>query len=332
MRQCMLALTLFWLSSEALAAEQAKPLGEVKFHGDLGKDSEAVSAIGVAGRFVILGGDEKRHVYVFKPSGPDYELARSIKLSDGDGEMDIEGIACDGTTVYVTGSHCKTRKKVKADASYEENRKQIATVEDRPSREVLVRFELDSEGDASNVSKSSLKTVIGNTAIGNTVLLKPFTHSASKENGVDIEGLAIRDGSVYAGFRGPVLAQNYVPVLKCKFAEQITSADVLFVDLEGRGIRDLTRSRDGLLVLAGPIGDGPGSYQLYAWDGQDCLPGARDAGSTGKCRLLCEIPDHGGKAEGIAVLKETDSAFEILIVYDGLENGGARRFQVTKRD
>jgi hypothetical protein len=60
------------------------------------------------------------------------------------------------------------------------------------------------------------------------------------------------------------------------------------------------------------------------------LPGERDAGSMGKCRLLCKIPDYGAKAEGITLLNETDSSYEFLIVYDGLENGGARRFQLTK--
>src|SRR5262245_60839271 len=78
-----------------------------------------------------------------------------------------------------------------------------------------------------------------------------------------------------AGFRGPVLRENYTPVLRFTFAVPVIESDLLYVNLGGRGIRDLTRARGGLLVLAGPVGDGPGSYQLYFWDGKDCLPGTR---------------------------------------------------------
>src|SRR4030095_15559862 len=102
---------------------------------------------------------------------------------------------------------------------------------------------------------------------------KSFGAIASKENGVDAEGLAVRDQRLYIGFRGPVLRGNFTPILRCRFGSPIGEPEVLFVNLGGCGVRDLARVDGGLLILAGPVGDGLGSYQLYLWDGRDGVPG-----------------------------------------------------------
>ena len=49
--------------------------------------------------------------------------------------------------------------------------------------------------------------------------------------------------------------------------------------------------------------------------------------------LLGEIPPReGGKAEGITVLEETDSSYEVIIVFDGLDKGSPMRYRVLKRE
>src|SRR5262249_20245462 len=147
----------------------------------------------------------------------------------------------------------------------------------------------------------------------------------------DIEGITIADGHVFAGFRGPVLRENHTPIMKFTFAKPIVTTELLFVNLGGLGIRDMTRARGGFLILAGPVGDGPGAYQLCFWNGRDCLPGDRPVGTAGRIVLLCNVPTpDDAKAEGLALLKETDFAYELLIVYDGLKDGGATRFRVSK--
>ena len=65
-----------------------------------------------------------------------------------------------------------------------------------------------------------------------------FGSIASKENGIDAEGLAVRDQKLYIGFRGPVLRGNFTPILRCRFGSPITEPEVLFVSLGGRGVRD----------------------------------------------------------------------------------------------
>lgn len=159
----------------------------------------------------------------------------------------------------------------------------------------------------------------------------------SKENGVDIEGIGAMGESLYLGFRGPVLRGNWAPVMKLEFEDQ-KKYEFLYVNLGGRGIRDITRVSDGFLLIAGPVGDGPTSYQLYHWDGKDMIPGEdRDPKDVGKVILLGEIdppmsvdPPARAKAEGIVVLTQRGPKYDLILVYDSGANGAAQRFRVSK--
>ena len=149
-----------------------------------------------------------------------------------------------------------------------------------PFRSILARFRLAADGGHSDLATTTLRSVIaGKTA------LQPFAQIPCKENGVDIEGLAVRDGLLRVGFRGPVYQRGFVPVLTCTFANPVTAADTLYLNLGGRGIRDLERVEGGFLVLAGPVSDVPVSFQLYFWDGTDCVPGGAAATAPGSSRL-----------------------------------------------
>jgi hypothetical protein len=121
-----------------------------------------------------------------------------------------------------------------------------------------------------------------------------------------------------------VLRNGFVPVLRLRFDEQHDN-EILYVNLDGRGIRDLVKVQDGFLIAAGPVGDSPLSYQLYHWNGADALPGERQVGDPprGTTTLLGRIPTPaGGKAEGIALLGEAADHYEVLIAYDGVDRGG----------
>lgn len=181
-----------------------------------------------------------------------------------------------------------------------------------------------------SIEKTSLRDVLDNTEP-----FKSFRDIASKENGIDVEGLSVWNKHLYAGFRGPVLRGNFVPVLRFQFSSPILNQEVLFVEMGGRGIRDLTTVDEGLLILAGPVGDGPGSYQLYLWNGEDMVPGigAPVRKDTPGLVLIDDLPmpeEPTAKAEGLAIVGETIDEWEILIVFDGLKNGHATRYQVQK--
>ena len=155
-------------------------------------------------------------------------------------------------------------------------------------------------------------------------------HAIRLFDGNDEEGIAMADGWLYLGFRGPVLRDNYVPVLRLDFDEP-DDHELLFVNLDGYGIRDITRVADGFLIVAGPVGDGPGGYSVYYWDGHDVVPGRARDEPVGHLTRLGELQaPQGGKAEGITVLQEDAAAFECLVVFDGVAAGAAQRVRLPK--
>ena len=191
---------------------------------------------------------------------------------------------------------------------------------------------LDGLPAATNsIEKASLHRFIAADQV-----LKLFAPIPSKENGIDIEGLvADGQGRLFVGLRGPVLRENWVPVivlsLKTGSALSDFTTEVRYVNLGGLGIRDLARADGGLLILAGPVGDAPPQAKLFFWNGKDGVP---DSGKIERVTLLGDIPaPDEGKAEGIALLQEDRpdrDSWDLLVVYDGVPNGAPARFQVTK--
>jgi len=284
------------------------------------KAAEDVSGIAKLGALLVVGADEgvgadenKNIIQFLEPEGDNkYKVRNDILLFKGDEEdgkeMDIEGIAVDGDVVYVIGSHSAKRSRIKASKKHKTNLKAFRhrKISPEKNRGWLYRLEFDADGDVADKNRISLRDIIQNDKV-----LKTFGEIPSKENGVDIEGIAAKGDSLYLGFRGPVFRGNWVPVMKLEF-EDPEEYELLYVDLGGRGIRDITSVSDGFLLIAGPVGDGPASYQLYHWDGKDMIPGKdRDPEDLGKLTLLGEIappvstePPARAKAEGIVVLAQ----------------------------
>jgi len=91
----------------------------------------------------VIGADEGNQVQVLKRQIEDYAVVSDITLNENAVEIDIEGIACDGNTVYVVGSHSAKRSKIDDNATYEKNRQKIEKVVPEPDRDRLFRFSLD---------------------------------------------------------------------------------------------------------------------------------------------------------------------------------------------
>ncbi len=342
-RSCWLGVIAAGLiAGSALLAANAQDhsIATVKFGPGI-EASDDVSAIEKVGEFLVVGADEpvgadenQNVIQVLRADADGrYVVHKTITVFEGsedEEEMDIEGIAADGRVVYVIGSHSRKRKKLKDSREYRKNRKRLEIGEKVLGRAWLYRLELSSDGSQVSGSKGGHTKLM--QAIKEEDALKPFTRIPSKENGVDIEGLATDGDWLYAGFRGPVLREGYVPVLRFKFDQPARDKRLLYVNLGGRGIRSLARVDGGFLVIAGPVGDEPRSFQLYFWDGNDMVPGdgARSA-QPGSLRLLKEIPAPGeAKAEGLAVLDETDEEYDLMIVFDGTPGPIAQRYTVAK--
>ena len=303
-----------------------------------GKDASAVALW--RGRALVVSDevtDAGNVLQILDADGQNFRLTATVALDENgpsDEEMDLEGIAVTGDDIFVIGSHSAKRKKVEPDKQYNKNRAALLgrpTAE--PARDVLLNLHLSPTGQAGGITRSSLRDILNSTAP-----FQAFAATASKENGVDIEGLAVWQDRLYVGFRGPVLRGNFTPILRCKFGAPVTEPAVLFVDLGGRGVRDLAHVDNGLVILAGPMGDGPGSYQLYLWDGSDMVPGVGAPANANSLLLIGDLPSPvaadgtvqtAAKAEGLAVVNNHNGqSWEILVVYDGLEVGQAARFLV----
>ncbi|MCB1772958.1 MAG: DUF3616 domain-containing protein [Gammaproteobacteria bacterium] len=266
----------------------------------------------VVNDFLVLGADEGHRVQVLKWRGEEacWGPVHSFPLAKLDQETDIEALTYGDGYLYVIGSHSHRRRRLKPELSVRRNRERLLQIQKQPSRSRLFRLAFDSKsgaiGDADSVDL--------NKRIRKDPLLKPFFGLPGKENGIDIEGMGFAGGKLYIGFRGPVLRDNYVPVMVLDYA-RTKAYNLLFVRLDGQGIRDLVALDDGFLILSGPVNDAPGPFHLWWWDGRDQVPG-KDA-TIEPALLLGAVTTRGGaKAEGLALLGEDDGTADILVVYE----------------
>jgi hypothetical protein len=286
-------------------------LGPVPVAGEVGGPND-VSGAAFVGDFLLLASNETAHVEVLKKRGDGYAVAAPVVLEKRKPgakghHLDLEALAADGDTVYAIGSHSRVRAK---------------PGEAAPHRDHLFRFKLTADGAATDLKSVSLRA-----AIEANPTLKPFAAVPGKEGGVNIEGLAARDGKLFVGFRSPVLKDDAVPVMVTTFDKPETN-ELRFVKLGGRGVRDLAAARDGFLILAGPSVEAGGGFQIYFWDGADCAAGANPAG---RCELLCKVPHEDEQhPEGLAVVKEDATGYELVIVCDGPKNGNPTRYRLKK--
>lgn len=270
-----------------------------------------------------------------------FALADLVSLPAGpDAEADIEGLAHAGGWLWAVGSHSLKRKKVKSNQSAAKARRRLAAVEREENRFILARLPLVPGPDG-------LPEVVRDTADGRTAALlgahgdaitdlleddphlAPFLAIPGKDNGVDIEGVAVRGDRVFVGLRGPVLRGWAVLIelrpdthpgdpgrLRLRPVDGDAPYRTHFLDLGGLGIRDLCPHGDDLLILTGPSMDLDGPVRLVRW------PGAATAEEpeivpADSVEVLGDLPyGHGDDhAEGIALLDEPGGP-RLLVVYD----------------
>jgi hypothetical protein len=292
-------------------AERISEVRPVVLSGDVDAGTD-LSGVVVVGDHLVLGADEGHSLQFFRREEAEgsWRLATRLALAKRDQEADIEAITANGGHLYVVGSHSTRRKRLKPEHSLRKNRERLLQVQSDPARNRLFRIAFDPA--AGTVGK--LEQIDLGKRLRKDPLLGLFVGVPSKENGIDIEGLAFRDGRLYVGFRGPVLRDNYVPVMTLEF-DRPKQYVLKFVRLDGQGIRDMVAIADGLLILSGPVNDAPGPFCLWWWDGNDQVPGKdRPVKET---VLLGQVSTPGGaKAEGLALLSESPGEAQVLVVYD----------------
>jgi len=287
-------------------------------------DPMNISGIVITDQFMALATDEGNQIELFKRSATQsWQSLYTLSLTDRLEEIDVEALAWKKPYLYALGSHSAKRKKLKNTRSQKDNIKRLQQIYSEPARQQLFRIELDTKTQLIEVLSLSLTDVLTEDPI-----LEAFVGLPSKENGIDMEGLAIdHKGRLLIGLRGPVLRGNLASVLRIqldKKAFKVKKTKTLYLNAQGRGVRGLSETDQGLIVLTGAVGDQQMAYQIYLWDGKNALPG-KDHKSNG-FTLLCELPDTGGKPEGVQFIKTNPQKIEFVIVNDGLTNGNPTQY------
>jgi Protein of unknown function (DUF3616). len=324
----LLVVVLLPLTAQAQAASQNPALSII---GKLGINAVNISGMVKTDQFLALATDEGTQIQILPKSGKGYVATNTgvIDLNQTQQiikEFDLEAMAWQKPYLYVIGSHSKKRKKLKPNSSVKKNMERITPVIDEPDRRVLFRVELSETLKPLHIDKISLLNEIQNNPV-----LSPFLAIPSKENGIDIEGLAVREHNgktqLFVGFRGPVLRGNLTPILKLTLSAkrfEVKKSKLLLVNLGGFGIRDMQATESGFLLLSGPVNTVPNRFSLYDWDGKTQL-------SPMPQKQVLPNQKNDGNPEAIATENLPGWGQGIWVAKDGAENGDIRFYPFTPK-
>ena len=329
---------------------------------------EGVSSIAFSGDYLWVAGDENISVQRLEkmPDGrygnaETFFLQDFIDLPSSDDEADIEGMEVADNYLWIVGSHSYKRKKMRAGKEPAEEIERLTRVTLDPNRNLLARIPLVKDGNggyvlrkespdpdnpeitlhAAKLKHTKRKWSELTSKLKKDTHLKPFIGLPGKDNGLDIEGLAVQRGKIFLGLRGPVL-RGWAIILEVELEEdgdgmlQLRKAKDTdayykkhFVHLNGMGIRELLADGEDLLILAGPTMDLDGTMEVYRWKAGTQQEGNQVVGQQDIKSVLVlphRTQQHGvNKAEGIAMRE--DGA--LVIAYDSPDsNRKIGEFQV----
>lgn len=267
-------------------------------------------------------------------------------------EADLEGLAYENGYLWLVSSHSLKRKQPKLEGDTEKDQKRLAKVESDGNRYLLARIPIEESNGSYVLTKKNKKRTaaqLDGDEQGNELMdalaedkhLQRFFAKdknfdfgiPSKDNGFDIEGLAVADGHLFIGLRGPVL-RGWAMILEVAPEEDKNDRTKLnlkpigsderpyrkhFLQLNGLGIRDLCVQGDDLLILAGPTMDLDGPVAVFRWSNGAKLKEEAIV-PRDKLEQLVDIPYGQGvdHAEGMVLLIPPNGSKpdSILVVYD----------------
>lgn len=278
----------------------------------------------------------------------DLPVPPPTKASDIE-EVDVEGMDVEDGYIWLVGSHSLKRVKPDKDESPKKNAKKLAEIRREGNRFLLARIPVVEQQDGTYTLEKQIKQEDGSkrTAArlagddtGNELTrelakdkhLKPFLESRipGKDNGFDIEGLAVCNGRVLIGLRGPVLLGHAIII---EIAVKTDGPGTLklkklgpggeryrkhFLHLGGLGIRDLCVRGSDLLILAGPTLDLDGPVSLFCWPG-GADPDKENLLPKRALKPLAQLPVGDGvdHPEGITLFSSNGGDPDsLLVVYD----------------
>ncbi len=280
------------------------------FAGEVLEDTNLSGIACLSDKSCLVGADEGRAVQMVELSrtAKTLKVVRTIPLLQSGKEIDIEAIAAEGDAYCIIGSHGISKKQG----------------EQQANRFKIFRLKVDRKtGKPDGVDTASLSGILRADAVLGEHFQMPL-----QQNGLNIEGLAVRNGRLFVGFRGPNLG-GFAFVMEIAAADVFESKPKPQYTLhklqlgKGLGIREIVAAKSGFLVIAGNAGSEPSEkftesenyeedrdYSLVFWDGK---------GS--EVRTIGPIPNPPGKAEAMTILEESAREVTVLILFDGPKGG-----------
>lgn len=320
------------------------------------KIREELSSVVRTGDYLWLAFDEGHSLERLKKVKDRYQehqtfsLTQYIALPDGEDEVDIEGLAFDGKYMWIIGSHSTKRDKPDdREESLKKRIKRLAKLKNDPNRHTLARIPVLKDPETGEYTlykscpdpdhpqhfltasrlKSDKKQSQLTKALKKDKHFAPFMDIPGKDNGLDIEGIAVMGERIFLGLRGPVLrgwavilevqvkqkGKNQLKLKKIGKHQQHYRKHV--VNLHGMGIRELAVAQDDLLILAGPTMDCDGTIALYRIpqglsDTKESMLYHDEIERLANVTLGHETDYGKEKAEGLTLTADN----ELLVVYD----------------
>ena len=346
----------------------------LEFDGQQEKIPDSLSGVIVVGDYLWVASDEVTTVErLASIDGITFNEHKSFALkdlidlpaqdTDFDQEIDIEGSDHHDSYLWLVGSHSTKRKKVEQAGTIEKKMKRLAKTEVEGNRFILARIPLVETDDgadqqlarsiadpinpARTLTAGQLEGDEKNNTLVNAIKqaekgrgdshFANFLTIPGKDNGFDIEGLAISGDRIFIGLRGPVL-RGWAGILEVSVAEadsfRLSLRDIgpegrqykkHFLDLNGLGVRDLCVDGRDLLILAGPTMNLDGPVAVFRW--RDALDSSKEQFIfSDDLERLLEVPNGAGfdHAEGMALVTDPK---RLLIVYDS--PGSERKISET---
>jgi len=301
-------------------------VGRYTFRGDVVADKDLSGIACISDKYCLIGADEAREVQVVELSrdARTLRILETLSLLRSGSEIDIEGVAAEGDCYYIVGSHGISKKR----GERQDNRCSIFRLKvdpetGRPSGALIAGSRVPASLDVASLAE----------VLRVDPVLGPYFGQPLQQKGVNIEGLAVRNGRLFVGFRSPNLGgcafvleipADRVFGSKSRPVETQNVASLHRLRLgEGIGIREIVAAKSCFLIIAGNAGSEPSEkytdsedyeadrdFFLFTWDGKG--PEVHKIGP---------IPDVAGKAEAMTILEETGDHITVLMLFDGEKRG-----------
>ncbi|HBE20303.1 MAG TPA: DUF3616 domain-containing protein [Cyanobacteria bacterium UBA11149] len=300
-----------------------------------------------------LGSDEALTIERLSPIEPgifgkheSFFLGDFIELFNNEDEIDIEGISYANNYLWIIGSHSTKRGRPRG-KNTQKDLQRLATIKTDINRYLLCRIPViqgelvKSSAHPDNPNRILTAACLEKTETSNILIeaLKEDSHLSpfltwqlpSKDNGLDIEGLAVCGDRVFLGLRGPVL-RGWALILELEVVERETGVLTLkeigekgipykkhFLDLNGLGVRELCFDGEDMIILGGPTMMLDGLMRVFRLQGVLNLDGdSLSSANSKQLEILFDLPLTLGcdRAEGLTLFPCLGESNSLLVFYD----------------